>query len=137
MKRIIFLLTLLLPLQALAETSFSGWMNEKDLNAYFNILNNNDQNSSIFDQGKILSAVEGRWHNNTQEYRVKITDSPDNTQYTWYWWINQQQSAFLQKIKQYEASRFKLISAQSFTMPDGSSRYQGIWYREQWKPREE
>jgi hypothetical protein len=32
-------------------------------------------------------------------------------------------------MKEYEKAGFKLIHAQSFLIPDGTSRYQGVWHK--------
>jgi tetratricopeptide (TPR) repeat protein len=107
---------------------FTGWMTKSDLDSYFEILNKADTESSYFDKGHWISAVEGRWNGEETEYRVIIEDSP-NRPFKWWWWFGQSQDAFVRKIKKYEKSRTSLVYAQSFLMPDGSARYQGVWLK--------
>jgi hypothetical protein len=68
-------------------------------------------------------------HGSQVEYRVKIGDLPKNKAHAWFWWRNQQYASFIQKLKEYEKTGFKLAYAQSFLIPDGTSRYQGVWHK--------
>jgi len=129
----IFLLAFILltasPLSA-ENTDFTGWMTQENLDNYFDVLNNSEKHSTYFDPGKRITTAEGRWNKNKIEYRVKIGDTPKHKKSWWFWWINQSLEEFTQKIKKHEKSEFQLIYAQSFITPDGSSHYQGVWYKE-------
>lgn len=129
MKKIILLTFLYLtPAIAIESDTFSGWMTQDSLDNYFQVLNNGDTDSTLFDNGYRINAVEGRLKKNTVEYRVKIGKSPaDNN--LWFWWINQSNEDFIKKLKHYDEDKFRLVFAQSFLMHDGSSRYQGVWHK--------
>jgi len=129
--KILTLITLLFitPVQATEDVPFTGWMTQADLDSYFKILNNGQKNTSYFDQGKRITAVEGRWKNDVVQYRVKIGDTPKSNINWWFWWVNQNHDSFVKKMLEYEKDKFQLIYAQSFIMPDGTSRYQGVWFK--------
>ncbi len=132
MKRLIIVIAIVLYFSASViadEGKFTGWMTHIDLDSYFEVLNNGDTNSNYFEKGHRITAVEGRLNGSQIEYRVKIGDLPKNKAHAWFWWRNQQYAAFIQKMKEYEKAGFKLAHAQSFLMPDGSSRYQGVWHK--------
>jgi hypothetical protein len=132
MKRLIILIAMVLCFSASAiadEGKFTGWMTPVDLDNYFEVLNNGDTNSNYFEKGLRITAVEGRLNGSQVEYRVKIGDLPKNKAHAWFWWRKQTYAAFIQKMQEYEKAGFKLAHAQSFLMPDGTSRYQGVWYK--------
>ena len=132
MKRLIIVTAMVLCFSASAiadEEKFTGWMTLVDLDNYFEVLNNGDKNSNYFEKGHRITAVEGRLKGGDIEYRVKIGDLPKNKAHAWFWWRNQQYASFIQKMKEYEKTGYKLAHAQSFLMPDGSSRYQGVWHK--------
>jgi len=128
--KIFIILTFLYLVPAIAseDDSFSGWMNESDLDNYFQILNNDKGYTNYFDQGKRVNAVEGRWKNSIVQYRVKTGNTPKTNNW-WFWWVNQDLNSFVQKINKYEKDKFQLVYAQSFILPDGTSRYQGVWHK--------
>ncbi len=131
-KKLITVIAIILCFSASAiadEGRFTGWMTLVDLDNYFEVLNNGDTNSNYFEKGHRITAVEGRLNGNQIEYRVKIGDLPKNQAHAWFWWRNQTYAAFIQKMKEYENTGFKLAHAQSFLMPDGTSRYQGVWHK--------
>lgn len=111
------------------KNEFSGWMTQKGLDNYFEVLNNGDRNSSYFDNGHLVIAAQGRWYEKQINYRVKTASIDEQNISQWYWWINQSHNAFIKKMKLYEEQGLKLVSAQSFLMPDGSARYQGVWHK--------
>lgn len=104
---------------------FSEWMNNTDLENYFFVLNNGDDKTSFFEKGHRITALEGRWNNNQAEYRVIYGDLPKGSAY--WWWMNQPYESFVKKLKEYEKKGAKLVYSQSFLMPDGTARYQGVW----------
>jgi hypothetical protein len=63
------------------------------------------------------------------QYRIKYGDAPHNQGYWWYWFINQPEESFNQKILEYGDDGFQLIYSNKYTLPDGSSRYQGVWHK--------
>lgn len=129
MKILIILSFLYLsPAIASEDDAFSGWMNKSDLDNYFKILNYDKKHTNYFDQGKRVNAVEGRWENNEVQYRVKTGSTP-KTKHWWFWWLNQDINSFVKKMNKYEKDKFQLVYAQSFILPDGTSRYQGVWHK--------
>jgi hypothetical protein len=101
MRIIILLITFFVSTIAFShdDDEFSGWMNHTGLDNYFFVLNNGDEETSFFEKGHRITALEGRWNNNQVEYRVTYGDSKGA----------------------------KLVYSQSFLMPDGTARYQGVW----------
>jgi hypothetical protein len=100
-------------------------MNHIDLDNYFFVLNNGDDETSFFEKGHRITALEGRWNNNQVEYRVTYGDSKGSAH--WWWWMNQPYESFVKKLKMYEKKGAQLVYSQSFLMPDGTARYQGVW----------
>lgn len=107
--------------------SFTSWMSYESLDDYFNSLNNHDPDSNYFSKGNWLIAVDGRWNGENAEYRVSLAKKPKEA--FWWWWVNQTEVLFDKKIKEYQDKGAKLVYTQSFLMPDGTKRYQGVWHK--------
>jgi hypothetical protein len=126
MRIIILLITFFISSVAFShDEKFSDWMNHIDLDNYFFVLNNGDDETSFFEKGHRITALEGRWNNNQVEYRVTYGDSKGSAH--WWWWMNQPYESFVKKLKMYEKKGAQLVYSQSFLMPDGTARYQGVW----------
>lgn len=124
MKNHLLLFTVLFASLANAEEAkFSEWMSSADLDSYIQII----KESKYKENGFMVQAVEGRYVQNRDEYRVKIV-SPINNVSSWWWWLGQDLNSFTQKMKEYEAKGAALHQGQSYTRPDGSTAYQGIWF---------
>ncbi|MEH6448451.1 MAG: hypothetical protein V7765_07260 [Oleispira sp.] len=41
--------------------------------------------------------------------------------------MNQPYESFVKKLEMYEKKGAQLVYSQSFLMPDGTARYQGVW----------
>jgi hypothetical protein len=129
MRIIILLVTFFISSIALPhDKGFSGWMNDTGLDDYFFVLNNGDQKTNFFEKGHRITALEGRWHNNQIEYRVAYGDSPAGSA-PWWWWMSQPYESFIKKLETLEKKGAKLVYSQSFLMPDGTARYQGVWHK--------
>lgn len=111
------------------ERDFTSWMKKSDLDSYFQVLNNFDEDKNFFAKGHWVTAVEGRWHKGNFEYRVKYGNSPAK-RHAWYWLINQDYSTFLEKSDEYHNGGFRLVYAQSFKSQTGELRYQGVWHKD-------
>jgi hypothetical protein len=126
MKIIILLITFFISSIAFShDEEFSDWVNHTGLENYFFVLNNGDEETSFFEKGHRITALEGRWNNNEAEYRVTYGDSKDSVR--WWWWMNQPYESFVKKLEKYEKKGARLVYSQSFLMPDGTARYQGVW----------
>ena len=94
MRIIILLITFFISSIAFShDEEFSDWMNHTDLDNYFFVLNNGDEETSFFEKGHRITAIEGRWNNNQDEYRITYGDSK-GTAY-WWWWMNQPYKSFV------------------------------------------
>jgi hypothetical protein len=124
--KIIILITFFISSIAFShDEEFSDWVNHTCLENYFFVLNNGDEETSFFEKGHRITALEGRWNNNEAEYRVTYGDSKDSVR--WWWWMNQPYESFVKKLEMYEKKGARLVYSQSFLMPDGTARYQGVW----------
>ncbi len=114
------------------DKEFTSWMKKSDLDSYFQVLNNFDEDNDFFAKGYWITAVEGRWHKGNFEYRVKYGNGPSR-KYSWYWHINQDYNDFSQKSDGYNNRGFRLVYAQSFQSATGELRYQSVWHKDDYK----
>jgi hypothetical protein len=130
MRIIILLITFFISSIAFShDEEFSNWMNHTGLDNYLFVLNNGDKETSFFEKGHRITALEGRWKNNQVEYRITYGDTPKDSAHWWWWWMNQPYDSFVKKLEKYEKEGAKLVYSQSFLMPDGTARYQGVWHK--------
>lgn len=128
-KILIFIFLIGIFKSAIADENFTSWMKQSDLDNYFEVLNDFDENDDFFAKGHWITAVEGRWHKANFEYRVKYANTPSK-KYSWYWWLNQDFASFSAKLLKYNQDGFRLVYAQSFKSTTGELRYQAVWHKD-------
>jgi serine/threonine protein kinase len=80
------------------------------------------------DKGLWLTGVEGRWQNGEPQYRLREEPVPIRS-YRWWWRFNKDAQSINNYLHEYAAQGFRLVYFQSFPLPDGTRRYQGIWQK--------
>lgn len=138
MKKIrIFLIALLLAVVLLAgarcyfgNRGFTPWMSLAELNAFMDTFaSKHPGEPNYWDQGHWITAVDGRWHAGIPQYRIRYGDAPKNQGYWWYWFINQDQKGFNDKIHNYADQGFIMAYHSRLRWPDGACRYQAVWHK--------
>ena len=130
MKTITFIFTLLFITHTHAsDKDFTSWMKKSDLDNYFQVLNNFDEDQDFFAKGHWITAAEGRWNQGNYEYRIKYSNTPSK-KYSWYWHINQDYKTFIEQSAEYHNRGFRLVYGQSFKSATGELRYQGVWHKD-------
>jgi hypothetical protein len=80
-------------------------------------------------RGVWMTALEGRWHGGAVQGRTRWGERPSGRASWWHWCLDHDQASFLQKSDQLAKEGFRLVHQQTFTRPDGSVRYQGVWHK--------
>lgn len=113
---------------------FTPWMT--DMGDYLKPLEVKDAGGkNYWDHRHWLEAVEGRWHNGRMEWRLRAGDAPATGPYWWWWWFNQDAAGINRHILEMSDAGCTLVSFNSFTLPDGTVRYTGVWHRTTPDPR--
>lgn len=107
---------------------FTSWMTPTALNQHILSLNQG-QEVSFWDRGHWIIAVEGRWANNRQEYRIIYEQVPRESNFQWRYRIAQSPDAFARNITQLESDGFTLVQSQFYEMPGKYRLYQAVWQR--------
>lgn len=111
------------------EREFTPWMSPLALDTYIR-KKNSGYEATFWERGNWIRAVEGRWRDNTHEFRIVIGKNPDPERYGWYYRIDQTEEEFSQSIRLREQEGFSLVQSDVYERPDGTKRYQGVWQRE-------
>ncbi|HQZ27445.1 MAG: hypothetical protein KA250_02600 [Verrucomicrobiales bacterium] len=111
------------------EREFTPWMSPLALDTYIRQKNSGFE-ATFWERGHWIRAVEGRWRDDTHEFRIVIGKNPDPERYGWYYRIDQTEEEFSQSILLREQEGFSLVQSDVYERPDGSKRYQGVWQRE-------
>lgn len=119
-----------LPLVSLEnyENRFTDWMTPGELNQHILALNQG-QEISFWDRGHWIVAVEGRWSNRRQEYRIVYERVPENSDFQWRYRIAQSRDTFTRNIQELRNDGFTLVQSQVYELPDKSSQYQAVWQK--------
>jgi len=110
---------------------FTPWMSRPDLDHYLSQFDTTPPGGhpNYWDKGHWINAVEGRWHDNLPQYRIRYGPVPPHKHYAWYWYINQPQDSFTAHVNQMSENGFVLLDPNSCVWPDGTRRYQGVWHK--------
>lgn len=110
--------------------AFTAWMTYKEMDAYLAPLEKKaDDGKNFWDRRHWVTAVEGRWEKGIPQFRIRVADAPADGRYSWYWWFNQDQTSFNQKIHDLSDKGFTLVQHNAFAWPDGTLRYSGVWQK--------
>lgn len=123
MKKILITLFLLIsPLTFADHSKFSDWMPITGLNSYIEI-----NKAAKYPNGSyMIHAIQGRYKNGQNEYRVVLTEKQDYVS-RWWWWYSQDLDSFTAKVAEYQNKGANLFWAQSFTGASGKVFYQAVW----------
>lgn len=109
---------------------FSPWMTYREMSALLDPLEAKDETGKNFwAKGHWITAVEGRWSDGRPQFRVKVGQTPRGRTHAWYWWFNQDQASYNKHLHRLSDQGFTLVSHNTFTWPDGTVRYSGVWHK--------
>lgn len=136
MKKFLFLAVALAALAAwlgytaIQNRGFTPWMSLAELNAFMATFESKvPGESNYWGQGHWIEAVEGRWKNGIPQYRIRYGDAPKNQGYWWYWFINQDENSFHDKVHHYADDGYVLAHYNKVVWPDGAPRFQAVWHK--------
>jgi hypothetical protein len=112
-----------------ANRDFTPWMSELELSLYMQKFDTIKPGQPDWKKTHWLTAAEGRWHDGIAEYRIRYADVPKGIEFTFYWDTNMSQAEFSEKIQAYSKNGFALVYSNSYNLPDGTKRYQGVWHK--------
>lgn len=108
---------------------FTAWMTPLALDTYIR-LKNKGYSESFWQRGHWITAVEGRWAENTHEFRIALDKIPDRNRWQWQYRVNQSAEEFATAAREYADQGYLLIHSQSFVEPGGEPRFQAVWQRQ-------
>ena len=111
-----------------SSSGFTSWMTPLALDTYIRA-KNDGYSESFWKRGHWITAVEGRWNNDSLEFRIALDKIPDLNRWQWQYRVNHSAEEFVTASRQFSAQGFQLVQSQSFRDPSGTTRYQGVWQR--------
>lgn len=109
--------------------SFTAWMTPLALDTYIR-QKNKGYSESFWKRGHWITAVEGRWANGSQEFRIALDKIPNLNRWQWQYRVNQSSEEFVNTSKEFAEQGFTLVQTQTFAEPDGDTKFQAVWQRE-------
>jgi len=107
---------------------FTPWMTSGQINRHFMALNQG-HTIDFWDRGHWIVAVEGRWTDQGEEFRVVYEEAPRGKNYAWRYRTSQTREEFTLSMAEFKQQNYQLVQSQAYEMPDGTRRYQGVWHR--------
>ncbi|MEM7602228.1 MAG: hypothetical protein AAF357_12530, partial [Verrucomicrobiota bacterium] len=108
---------------------FTSWMTPLALDTYIRH-KNRGYSESFWQRGHWITAVEGRWTDDGHEFRIALDKIPDLNQWQWQYRVNQSTGQFANASRDFADQGFKLVHSQTFTDPNGKTKFQAVWQRE-------
>ena len=112
-------------------SDFTPWMTDPELHTFMSQFDSNPpgHHPNYWDKGHWINAVEGRYHDGAIQFRITYGPVPKHKALWWYWYLGIGKDHFDSLAAEKAAAGFTLLDANSFPMPDGSRRYQGVWHK--------
>ena len=88
-----------------------------------------EQPSAYWGKGHWINAVEGRWHDGVDQFRITYGPKPKHKALWWYWYFDIGQERFNAMASTRAAQGYTLLDANFFTDPGGARHYQGVWHK--------
>ena len=138
MKRIIIALTIAIIVLASAQSyftyvsanrDFTPWMSELELSLYVQKFDDTKPGQPDWKKSHWITAAEGRWYDGVAEYRIRTAEAPKGVEFAWFWFVDMDQAAFSKNIQDYSEKSYGLVYSNSYKLPDGTTRYQGVWHK--------
>ena len=113
-----------------ADSEFTAWMSQSNLNAYLEKLDGDKPgDKNYWDRGNWITSVEGRWEAGIPQYRISYAKVPEGRAHWWFWFVNQDQKSFDEHVHALADEGFTLVQFNSYVRPGGSERFQGVWHK--------
>ena len=113
----------------IAEVQIVDWKPTAEFKAYLQ-KQKEINDGKIFPRRHWVSKVDGRFKNGEIEFRCEYEPVPSEGPYSWFWWYNMDEQALKERKIRYKERGLFMVHEQSFTLPDGEKRYQGVWHSE-------
>lgn len=112
----------------LAESDFTPWMSNLALATYLRQKNRGFE-GGYWARGHWIRAIEGRWHEGAQEFRIALGKMERPGEVQWHHRVDLTEIAFAEELARMSAKEYQLAQSQACRHPDGSMRYQAVWQR--------
>ncbi|NJK93261.1 MAG: hypothetical protein HC904_16495 [Blastochloris sp.] len=100
---------------------FSPWVKRAELGKW---MEDDSAGKSYY-----VQAVEGRMRNGEEEYRVRLTPSPQGVEWYWYWWYAMDYDYYKMRLDRLNGDGFDCIWSQSYMHSDGKPKYQAVFLK--------
>lgn len=110
------------------EKEFTSWMSPLALDTYLR-QKNRGYRGNYWSQGNWIRAIEGRWREGAQEFRIALGTMGKRGEIEWGYRINMTDITFAEELAHKGNDGYTLAQSQAFRHPDGKKRYQAVWQR--------
>jgi hypothetical protein len=114
-----------------ASSAFTPWMTGPEVNTFLGQYDTVPPGGhpNYWDKGHWINAVEGRWHDGEVQFRITYGPVPKHRYLWWFWYLGINKSYFGNLAAKMAADNYQLLDSNSFTSPDGTERFQGVWHK--------
>jgi len=113
-----------------ASSDWTPWMNDEEFAKFLvQLRGTKGHPTAYWGKGHWINAVEGRWHNGEEQFRITYGPKPKHKKLWWLWYFGLTQAEFNGMVGARAADGFTLLDGNFFTYPDGSRHYQGVWHK--------
>ena len=118
------------PLQAEENPQFTDWMPNEFFNKFMDETGKKDaKGKNFWDRGHRLTAVECKWEDGWQYYRVAIGKSPKGKASWWMWYLGMDQKSFENRLGSLGKDGYQLVQMNVSESPSGIKSYAGVWHK--------
>jgi hypothetical protein len=101
---------------------YSQWMNRPEFNEFL-------KKQETEGKGKWAEAIEGKWENGYQKFRIAITKAPEGKPYQWLFSYDLDQKTFQAQLTENSSKGFQLVHSNKSTSPSGLDSYNAVWHK--------
>jgi|GEM_PF-2996100 len=102
--------------------SYSKWMTRPEFNEFL-------KKQETEGKGKWADALEGKWENGYQKFRIAITKAPEGKPYSWLFSYDIDQKTFQAQLTENSINGYRLVHSGKSTSPSGVDCYTAVWHK--------
>ena len=88
-----------------------------------------DQGQNFWNKGHWIDAVECKWEEGYQKYRIAFSPTPKDKAHWWFWYFDMDADFFEKRLTDYSTRGFQLVYYNKSVNPNGKEIFAAVWHK--------
>jgi hypothetical protein len=111
-------------------STFTDWMPRYKFLEYLDAKGKKGEDGkNYWDQGYWIDAVECKWEDGYQKYRIAVAPAPKGKPHWWLWYFDMSQDFFEKRLTENSIQGYQLVHVHKCLNPSDVTAYAAVWHK--------